>query len=74
MFRRLKNLWALSRYSVDELRTDVTHAPLVTTSTGTDLEYRQFNPAIIISREQTHPFDEYETTEQSPDDSAPRNG
>jgi len=74
MLARLKNLWAISRYTIQELKTPNPTVGYITTSTDTDLEYKQFNPAIIINQERTHPFDAYETTEQSPDDSAPRNG
>ncbi len=73
MFRRLKNLWALSNYTVDELKKQ--EQPGVFYSTPDfPINSPGFSPAKIINLQTQHPFDAYETTEQSPDDTTPRNG
>lgn len=74
MFKRIKNLLDISKYTVEEIRNA---QPTITTNgymkvnpinTGT------YNPAMIVDLKGTNPFDEYETTEQSSDDTTPRNG
>ncbi len=87
MFKRIKNLLDISRYTVEELKTSITThdgyirvKPSVTTikeSTGTypspyEIEFR---PAKIINTIEIDPFTDItnETSQQSPDDTAARN-
>lgn len=74
MFRRLKNLWALSRYTVEELKEQKSEQLFYSTSPDFPITVKPFNPVTIVDLQDKHPFDEYETPEQSPNDSAPRNG
>jgi hypothetical protein len=71
MFKRIKNLLDISKYTVEELRN--------TQHVYTDNGYSEsipstFRPAMIVDLKGTNPFDEYETTEQSSNDTTPRNG
>lgn len=69
MFKRIKNLLDISRYTVEELQSS---SPTYTTS-GLAQVTPNWNPVTIVDLKGTNPFDEYETTEQSSDDTTPRN-
>ena len=81
MFKRIKNLLDLSRYTVEELTGEPEGFKFKEFKKGfnlmsPDTKYTviPFNPATIVDLKGTNPFDEYETTEQSPNDTTPRNG
>lgn len=90
MFKRIKNLLDISRYSVDDFEMRVrpgetmdkyyerTWGPTEVTSTDPNFEYKIDyvpNPAKVINMKAEDPFKElYDTPEQSPDDSTSRNG
>jgi hypothetical protein len=73
MFKRIKNLLELSKYTVEELQNPKYVVkgdfPLSTINHGT-----MYNPALIVDLQGTNPFDEYETSEQSSNDTTTRNG
>lgn len=71
MFKRIKNLLELSKYTVEELRGE---QPTYTTSGFLQVDHSTFRPATIVDLKGTNPFDEYETSELSPNDTTPRNG
>lgn len=73
MFKRIKNLLDISKYSVEELRRP-TEKVFTSTNPEPDYVVTPFNPATIINLKTKHPFDEYETPEQPLDDTATRNG
>jgi len=68
MWKRIKNLLELSKYSVEDLKEKNVY---VSSSSGT-IKYT-YTPATII--ETKEPFNQFEdeTPEQSPDDTTPRN-
>jgi len=67
MWKRIKNLLDISRYSVDELK----EKEFVLTVSPHSSTYR---PATIVNRKEDDPFKEFEneTTQQSPDDTTAR--
>ena len=73
MFKRIKNLLDISKYTVDEIRQK---EPTVFKASGDSMfpNSHEYRPATIVDLKGTNPFDEYETTEQSSDDTTPRNG
>jgi len=71
MFQRIKNLLDISKYTVEEIRQK---PPTIFNTSGDALFPHEYRPATIIDLKGTNPFDEYETTEQSSDDTTPRNG
>ena len=71
MFQRIKNLLELSKYTIEEIRQKP--SPVVE-SKGDAFFPSTFNPVTIIDLKGTNPFDEYETSELSPNDTTPRNG
>lgn len=71
MFKRIKNLLDISKYTVDELRSN---QPTYTTSGLSQVVTSTWNPVTIVDLKGTNPFDEYETSELSPNDTTPRNG
>jgi hypothetical protein len=85
MFKRIKNLLDLSRYTVEELKQPT---PTYTTTGYAHVASKQPSPhytvstadstsgmATIINMDPVDPFKDLtnETTEQTPDDTAPRN-
>ncbi len=70
MFKRIKNLLDISKYTVEELRNA---QPTYTTSGYMEVIPGTFRPATIVDLKGTNPFDEYETSELSPNDTTPRN-
>jgi hypothetical protein len=70
MFKRIKNLLNISRYSVEDL-INPPEEEIISTS---NLKLKTFTPATIIDLQTKDPFAEYETTEQSSNDTTPRNG
>ena len=72
MFQRIKNLLEISKYTVEELceKTDWLKYPEYLSEVNNISKY---NPATIVDLKGTNPFDEYETTEQSSDDTTLRN-
>lgn len=86
MFKRIKNLLDISRYTVEELKqTRLYPQPeypqpqvrpaMEPSSTYTVTEDILFKPATIINMIEVDPFADItnETTQQSPDDTAARN-
>ncbi len=71
MLKRIKNLLDISKYTVDEIRQK---PPVQVTSGGDAFFPSTFNPVTIVDLKGTNPFDEYEATEQSSNDTTPRNG
>ena len=70
MFKRIKNLLDISKYTVEELQGNKT---VIVTPTNNTISWEgKFNPATIVGLKGTNPFDEYETAEQSPNDTTPR--
>ena len=73
MFKRIKNLLDISRYTVDEIRQK--EPTVFNTSTDSLFPHiHEYRPAMIVDLKGTNPFDEYEAIEQSSDDTTPRNG
>lgn len=72
MFKRIKNLLDISRYTVEELK----NTPTYTTSGYSEIVANTFRPATIITMTPHDPLKDFEdeTTEQSSNDSASRNG
>lgn len=72
MFKRIKNLLDISKYTVEELRDK---PPMIYHTNQSDYPHPQiYRPVTIVDLKGTNPFDEYETIEQSPNDTTPRNG
>ncbi len=71
MFKRIKNLLDISKYTVEEIRQKP--SPIIE-SKGDAFFPSTYNPATIVDLKGTNPFDEYETIEQSSNDTTPRNG
>jgi hypothetical protein len=71
MFKRIKNLLDISRYTVADLRS----SPEPTYTGSGYEEPTRHQPAVIINPQGTDPFKDFadETTEQPLDDTAPRN-
>ncbi len=70
MFQRIKNLLDISKYTVDEIRQK---PPVKVESTEDSFFPSTFNPVTIVELTGTNPFDEYEATEQSSNDTTSRN-
>lgn len=73
MFKRIKNLLELSKYTVEEIR----HKETTIFHSKGDFIFphaHEYRPATIVDLKGTNPFDEYETTKQSSNDTTPRNG
>jgi hypothetical protein len=70
MFKRIKNLLDISKYTVEELTEK---SPMIFSTNDSVYPNGQYRPATIIDLKGTNPFDEYETTEQSSDDTTARN-
>lgn len=69
MFKRIKNLLDISKYTVEEIRQKP--APVIESREDAFFP-STFNPVTIVDLKGTNPFDEYETTEQSSNDTTPR--
>jgi hypothetical protein len=78
MFTRIKNLLDISRYTVEELvnpmrkQTDETEEQFYERTWG-EKKTKEYRPAQIVNLTSSDPFADYETPEQSFDDTAPRN-
>lgn len=73
MFKRIKNLLDISRYTVEEV---VNHPTTFFTTSGDDIKVLpNFRPATIINMKKEDPLKDFddETTEQSLDDTTARN-
>jgi hypothetical protein len=81
MFKRIRNLLDISRYTVEELvnpmnkQPDETHEDFYRRTWGYDSPRtpKEYRPAQIVNLTTSDPFAEYETPEQSLDDTTPRN-
>ena len=70
MFKRIRNLLDISRYSVEE----VVNKPTLYITPDTPVELKKYRPAQIVNLTTSDPFADYETTEQPPNDTTTRNG
>jgi hypothetical protein len=71
MFKRIKNLLDISKYTVEE----VVNKPTLYTTPDNTIEIKEYRPATIINLKETDPFADipYETFEPSSNDTTPRN-